>query len=186
MTLHILAPYVATPEDVVARMLDLASVGPADHVLDLGCGDGRVAIAAARDRGACGSGVDIEPYWIEESIRNAQNAGVADRVSFSAEDATRCKLESASVVFLYLVPWSMQMMAPRLRAELRPGARIVSLSFPIDNWTPARTDRFVDSAGTERVLYLWVVGAAALNSGAGQATISKPGMHRSLSDRRKK
>jgi predicted TPR repeat methyltransferase len=158
MTLHILAPYVATPDDVVARMLDLASVGPSDHVFDLGCGDGRVAIAAARDRGARGSGVDIEPYWIEKSTRNAENAGVADRVSFSAQDATRCDVAVASVVFLYLVPWSIQMMALRLHAELRPGARIVSLSFPIDNWTPTRTDRFVDAAGTERVLYLWVVG----------------------------
>lgn len=158
MTLHILAPYVATPEDVVARLLGLADVGPADRVLDLGCGDGRVAIAAAKDRGASGAGVDIEPYWIEESRRNAELAGVSDRVDFRADDATRCELAGASVVFLYLVQWSTQLLAPRLRAELQPGTRIVSLSFAIDNWTPKRIDRFIDSTGTERVLYLWVVG----------------------------
>lgn len=148
---------MATPQDVVERMLRLAAVGADDHVLDLGCGDGRVAISAARLHGATGSGIDIEPYWIEESRRNAEAAGVSPRVAFSAEDATQCDLSRASVVFLYLVHWSMQLMAPRLRAELRAGARIVSLSFPIDGWKPSQVDRFVDAGGVERTLYLWVL-----------------------------
>lgn len=157
MTLHILAPYMATPQDVVERMLLLAAVGADDHVLDLGCGDGRVAISAARLHGATGSGIDIEPYWIEQSRHNAALAGVASHVDFSAQDATQCDLSRASVVFLYLVHWSMQMMAPRLRSQLRPGARIVSLSFPIDGWKPTEVDRFVDAGGVERTLYLWVL-----------------------------
>ncbi len=156
---YILAPYMATPNDVVLRMLKLAEVDAGDHVLDLGCGDGRVVIAAALECGARGTGIDIEPYWIEESQRNAAAANVADRVDFSVQDATRCEVSSASVVFLYLVHWSMQLMAPRLRAQLLPGARIVSLSFPIQDWSPTRIERFVDECGVERVLYLWRVGA---------------------------
>jgi predicted TPR repeat methyltransferase len=152
---YILAPYVATPADVVDRMLRLAGVGAQDTVLDLGCGDGRVAIAAARDYAARGLGVDIESWWIDQAQQAALAAGVSDRVRFELGDALHFDLSGASVVFIYLVDWSVQMVAARLRSQLAPGARIVSLSFPIKDWAPARTERFVDSESVPRVLYLW-------------------------------
>src|SRR6267143_474680 len=95
---YILAPYVATPADVVDRMLRLAEVTNKDLVYDLGCGDGRMVIAAAKDFGARGVGVDIEPYWIEESMRKAKKAGVEHLTTFRVEDAMSVDLSPASVV----------------------------------------------------------------------------------------
>lgn len=152
---YILAPYMATPHEVVDRMLALAEVGPSDTVFDLGCGDGRVVIAAARDRGARGVGVDIEAWWIDQANAAAQSAGVSDRAEFRVGDALQIELSQATVVFIYLVDWSVQLIAARLRAQLAPGARVVSLSFPISDWTPTRTERFVDAESNQRVLYLW-------------------------------
>ncbi len=152
---YILAPYMATPHDVVDRMLALAEVGPSDNVFDLGCGDGRVVIAAARDRGARGVGVDIEAWWIDQANAAAQSAGVSDRAEFRVGDALQIELSQATVVFVYLVDWSVQMIAARLRAQLAPGARVVSLSFPISDWTPSKTERFIDAESNPRVLYLW-------------------------------
>jgi len=152
---YILAPYMATPHEVVDRMLALAEVGPSDIVFDLGCGDGRVVIAAARDCGARGVGVDIEAWWIDQANAAAQGAGVSDRAEFRVGDALQLDLSQATVVFIYLVDWSVQMVAARLRTQLAPGARVVSLSFPISDWTPTRIERFVDAESNPRVLYLW-------------------------------
>jgi len=157
MPRYILAPYVATPPDVVARLLALAEVGSTDRVYDLGCGDGRVVIAAASECGATGVGIDIEPWWIDQARAAAEAAGVADRVAFRTEDALDCDVSAASVVFLYLVEWAMERIAPALRRQLAPGTRLVSLSFPIEGWTPTREHRFVDAEGTQRVLYLWTL-----------------------------
>ena len=154
---YILAPYVATPHDVVERLLHLADVRADDRVFDLGCGDGRVVIAAAKNFGASGVGIDIEPWWIEQANQNARDAGVEERVRFEAADALYFDVSNASVVFVYLVHWSMQKIAPLLRTQLAPGTRVVSLSFPIDDWQPTRSERFVDAEGSERVLHLWVV-----------------------------
>ena len=104
--LYILAPYVPTPLDVVERMLELAQVTSRDTIYDLGCGDGRIVITAARKYGARGVGVDIEQHWATESQTNAQQAGVEDLVTFSAADALTVDLTPATVVTLYLVEWS--------------------------------------------------------------------------------
>ncbi len=154
---YILAPYLATPEDVVSRMLELAKVGPEDVVLDLGCGDGRVVIAAARDCGARGLGVDIEPYWIEQSRANAAAAGVEDRVHFSHGDALETDLGAATVVFLYLVEWSTRLIAEELRKRCAPGTRVLSHSFAIEAQEGTRTETLVDTSGARRTLHLWVV-----------------------------
>lgn len=167
---YILAPYVATADDVVEHMLDLAGVGPDDVVFDLGCGDGRLAIAAAR-RGALAYGVDIEPWWVEHSRLNAEAAGVSDRARFEQRDAMDVDVSTASVVVLYLVHWSTQRMAAELLERCAPGTRIVSNSFPFEGCPGARTQTIIDATGQSRDLHLWVLperGDAACAEGMGQ------------------
>ncbi len=143
---YILAPFVPTPPEVVERMLDLAGVTSADTVYDLGCGDGRIVIAAAQ-RGARAVGVDIEPHWVAESTRNAAAAGVSGSASFELQDALAADLSPATVVMLYLVEWSTRMLDEKLAAELRPGARIVSHSFGMGDRPAEKTEQWVDSTG---------------------------------------
>jgi len=138
-------------------MLRLADVTRSDVVYDLGCGDGRMVIAAAKDFGARGVGVDIEPYWIEESIRNAKKVGVEHLTTFNVEDAMSVDLSPASVVMLYLVEWSMAKLRPIIESRARPGTRIVSHSFGMDNLTPSKVEKFVAADGVSRTLYLWIV-----------------------------
>ncbi len=148
-------PYVRTPERVVHEMLALASVGPRDVVYDLGAGDGRIVIAAARWRGARGVGIEIDADLVRQARRDAERAGVADRVRFEAQDLFVTDLREATVVTLYLSPELNARLRPRLLADLRPGARIVSHQFPIGDWAPTETRRLrVD--GREHVLYLWL------------------------------
>jgi SAM-dependent methyltransferase len=154
---YVLAPYVATPHEVVERMLDLAEVGAGDVVCDLGCGDGRIAIAAAR-RGARGVGYDIEPYWVDRAREMAGRAGVAERTRFEVRDASELVPTAATVVALYLVEWSTERVGARLISELSPGTRIVSHSFSLKSPEPVRTERIVDSGGTPRTIRLWRVG----------------------------
>ncbi len=154
---YILAPYLATPPEVVERMLDLAGVTSGDVVYDLGCGDGRIVVAAVR-RGARGVGVDIEPHWIEESHKNAAAAGVSDLASFELQDALLVDLSPATVVMLYLVEWSTRMLEAKLAAELRPGSRVVSHSFSMGDQQPEKIEQWVDSAGQSRTLRLWISG----------------------------
>ncbi len=151
---YILAPYVPTPLEVVERMVRIADVQASDTAYDLGCGDGRVLINAAATRGAKGVGVDIEPYWIEQSRLNASLAGVSELVRFECGDALAVDLAPATVVFLYLVHWSTQLVASHLLNHVRPGTRIVSHSFPIEAF-PTATDSFVDAEGTLRTVFLW-------------------------------
>ncbi len=150
-----LAPFVASPLDVVERMLTLAAVGPGDVVYDLGCGDGRVVILAAQKFGARGVGIDIEPALVEKAIAGARQAGVADRVSFRVQDAMTVDVSDATVVTLYLLAASNARLRPILMRQLRPGARIVAHNFPIGDWEPDVIDNFTDRAGTKRTLYLW-------------------------------
>jgi len=154
----ILAPYVATPAEVVERMLELAEVSERDVVLDIGCGDGRVCIAAARRHGARSVGVDIEPYWVELAAARAAEAGVSALTTFRAEDACETDLGAATVITLYLGRSSTQRMARVLRARAAPGARVVSHSFPVQGWEALRAEEVADGEGKLHRLYLWRVG----------------------------
>jgi SAM-dependent methyltransferase len=150
-----LAPYVPTPQDVVERMLELASVGKDDVVYDLGSGDGRLVITAAKKYGAKGVGVDIDPERISEAKANAEKAGVQSLVEFRQQDALTVDVSPATVVTLYLLSSSNMKLRPILTKQLRPGSRIVSHQFSMGDWQPAKNETFTDSNGATRTLYLW-------------------------------
>jgi protein-L-isoaspartate O-methyltransferase len=150
-----LAPYVSTPSDVVDRMLTLAKVGPRDVVYDLGCGDGRIVIAAAQKFGARGVGVEIDANLVNQAEANAKAAGVERRVKFLIQDAMTVDVSDATVVTLYLLSASNVKLRPILTRQLRRGARIVSHSFAMGDWEPEVVDTFRDANGTSRTLYLW-------------------------------
>jgi len=150
-----LAPYVPTPQDVVERMLALAAVTKSDVVYDLGCGDGRIPIAAARIYGARGVGVDIDPDRIAEANANAKAAGVEHLVTFRLQDAMKTDVSPATVVTTYLLTASNLKLRPLLTAQLKPGSRIVAHSFGFGDWTPEKADSFTDAEGRARMLYLY-------------------------------
>lgn len=151
-----LAPYVPSPPDVVDRMLALAQVTKADVVYDLGCGDGRIPIAAAKRYGARGVGLDIDPQRIEESRANAKIAGVEHLVEFRVEDVMKADVSPATVVTLYLLSSSNARLRPILQTQLRPGARIVSHAFSMGSeWPADKIDQFTTVRGDEITLYLW-------------------------------
>jgi SAM-dependent methyltransferase len=152
-----LAPYVPTPQEVVDRMLKLAGVTKNDVVYDLGCGDGRIPVTAAKVYGARGVGVDIDPQRIAESNGNAKVAGVTHLVTFKLQDALATDVSDATVVTLYLLSASNLKLRPILTRQLKPGARIVAHNFGMGDWEPDKTDSFTDSAGSRRTLYLWKV-----------------------------
>ncbi len=141
--------YVPTPNDVVRAMLDLAKVGPRDLVYDLGSGDGRIVIAAAR-LGARGVGIELDPWLVDEANRNAKRAGVADRVQFVVGDIFEADLSRASVVTLYLLTSINERLRPKLLRELAPGSRIVSHRFKMGDWEPAAGRRVAD-----KEVWLW-------------------------------
>ena len=150
------APYVTTPPDVVDRMLALANVTPTDIVYDLGTGDGRIVIAAARAFGARGVGIDIEQARVDEATLNAERAGVERLVRFERGDALEADVSEATVVVTYLLSAINVKLRPRITAQLRPGARIVSHNFGMGDWEPNRVDSFTDARGALRTLLLWV------------------------------
>jgi SAM-dependent methyltransferase len=150
-----LAPYVPTPQEVVDRMLQIAEVKKGDVVYDLGCGDGRIPITAAKIYGARGVGVDIDPQRIAESNANAKAAGVTHLVTFKLQDAMKTDLSEATVVTLYLLSSSNLKLRPILTRQLKPGARIVAHNFSMGDWEPDKVDSFTDTANSRRTLYLW-------------------------------
>jgi SAM-dependent methyltransferase len=154
-------PFVVTPDHVTRAMLELADVKPGDFVIDLGSGDGRIVIVAARHFGARGLGVEIVPDLVEESRDNARRAGVADRAEFRVQDLFETDLAPATVVTMYLLPDVNLKLRPRLQA-LKPGTRIVSHDWDLGDWKPDRMitiDVPNKSYGLEKVsrLYLWTV-----------------------------
>jgi SAM-dependent methyltransferase len=149
-----LAPYVPTPQIVVEKMLELAEVTSGDTVFDLGCGDGRIVITAAKKYGAHGVGVDIDPERIREAEANAKLAGVEKLVSFKLQDALKVDASKATVVTLYLLSSSNLRLRPILTRQLKPGARIVSHAFSMGDWEPVKSVT-IDDEGFPRTLYLW-------------------------------
>jgi Methyltransferase domain len=155
-------PYVPTPQAVVDRMLEIGKVGPKDFLIDLGSGDGRIVITAAKRFGTRGFGVDIDPERIEESNENARRAGVADRVAFYQRDLFETNLSEATVITMYLLPKVNLELRPKLLA-LKPGTRIVSHDFSMAAWQPDQ-HVIVDAPGKfgrsgRSDIYLWIVPA---------------------------
>lgn len=153
-----LAPYVPTPDRVIHRMLDLAQVGPGDHVIDLGSGDGRIVIQAVL-RGASGEGVEIKRSLVLDARANAERAGVGDRALFVDQDLAKADFRHASVVMLYLTPLVNASVWPRLRQQLRPGARVVSHGFAFVGWDADETVEVELEGQPPRAVHLWVIPA---------------------------
>jgi SAM-dependent methyltransferase len=131
-------PYVPTPPEIVDAMLALADVKKEDIVYDLGCGDGRVVVTAAKEKGSRGVGIDIDPERINEAKENAEKAGVADRVEIRQEDLFKADIREATVVMLYLLPAINLKLRPKLWRDLKPGVRVVSHSFDMGDWKPEK------------------------------------------------
>ena len=146
--------FIATELEVVKAMLTLAGVTRDDVVYDLGCGDGRIVIAAAKEFGASGVGVDIDPQRIREAQANAVRAGVVDRVTFRVEDLFDTDIQSATVVTLFLAPTVNARLQPKFMTQLKPGSRIVSHRFLIGEWVPERTIT-LSVRGTPDHIFLW-------------------------------
>ena len=157
-------PYVQTPMEIVERMQRMAEVGKGDHIIDLGSGDGRIVIEAAK-RGATGVGVDLDPSLVKHATENAQKAGVADRARFEVRDIFETDLSSATVVAFYLLPEFNAKLLPKL-LKLKPGTRIVSHDGGIADWAPDERlemrapEKPVGVGGVSRV-ELWIVPADA-------------------------
>ena len=146
-------PYVPTPQPVVDKMLEMAQVKKGDVLYDLGCGDGRIVITAARQFGARGVGIDIDPERIAEAKENAKSAGVSDRVEFRQADLFKSNFGDATVVTLYLLPDINRKLRPQLWRQLKVGTRVVSHAFDMgDEWPPERTER-VDY----KTIYSWTI-----------------------------
>lgn len=160
------APFITTPPEVVASMLRLARTGPEDYVIDLGSGDGRIVIHAAKVHGARGLGVELEPELVAIARQRAREAGVERLAAFEAGDALRADLSRASVVTIYLLPFLLDQLRPRLLTQLRPGARVVTHAFGMTGWTPDASERVRLSArhegqGDESRIFLFVIPADA-------------------------
>jgi cyclopropane fatty-acyl-phospholipid synthase-like methyltransferase len=150
------APYVSTPQAVVDAMLGLAAVGATDLVYDLGCGDGRIVLTAAQHFGARGVGIDIDPRRIAEANAAAREAGMSGRVRFVVQDLFATDFSEATVLTLYLFPEMNARLLPKIRAELKPGARVVSHRFGIGDWKPERIEAVWDGSFRNEI-FLWTV-----------------------------
>src|SRR5262245_9449975 len=144
--------FVPTPQEVVDAMLKLAKVGPNDVIYDLGSGDGRIPITAAKTYGARGVGIDIDPQRIREATENLKNAGVGDKVRFLNQDLVTTDIIHATVVTLYLLPSLNLKVLPKLNKELKPGTRVVSHAFDMGDIKPERTENI-----NGRTIYMWTV-----------------------------
>ena len=156
-------PYVPTTEKAVEEMLKLAKVTKSDIVYDLGCGDGRIVIAAAKTYGAHGVGIDINPVRIAEAKENAKKAGVAHLVRFEENDLFKADIHEATVVSLFLLPNINLKLRPKLLQDLKPGTRVVSNTFDMGDWKAERESQLDDSdegySSLSHKFFLWTIPA---------------------------
>ena len=154
-------PFVPTPMEVVDKMLDLAEVKKGDVLYDLGSGDGRIVIRAAKKYGVRAVGIEMDQILLQKARQDAKAAGVSHLVDFRAEDALQTDLSRATVVTLYMLPWFNEKIKPNLKKYLKPGARIVAHDFGIEGWQPDKTEKLSNpekKAGGYvhyHTLYLW-------------------------------
>ena len=158
-------PYVATPPQVVEAMLEIAKVGPRDYIVDLGSGDGRIVIAAAKKYGARGMGVDLDAGLVYNARREAERSGVKDKVEFHAQNLFTADIAQASVLTAYLMPNVNMQLRPRLFSELKAGTRVVSHEFDFGNWKPD-AQLTIPVPGKrygppQSNIYLWIIPANA-------------------------
>jgi SAM-dependent methyltransferase len=151
--------FQATPQDVVEEMLERAKVTKDDTVYDLGCGDGRFVITAAKKYGARGVGIDIDPKRVEESQKKAIEAGVTDRVRFIEDDLFTSPINEATVITLFLLQELNLKLRPRLLRELKPGSRVASFVYDMGNWKPDVMRSFGNSTFSTFSYYVWVIPA---------------------------
>ena len=163
-------PYVPSPDSVVADMLKIADVGPKDFVIDLGSGNGKIVLTAAKVFGASGFGVEIQDKLVKESNESARREGVADRVKFVKQDLFKTDISQATVLTMYLLPNTVNMLKDKLLAELKPGARIISHDYPLSGWIPEKyvqmdlEEKVRISGVTTTLIYLYLVPAKVAGS----------------------
>jgi precorrin-6B methylase 2 len=160
-----IVPYVPTPQEVVDRMLELAQVKKGDVVYDLGSGDGRIVITAAKKYGVRAIGFEIDPERIKESTENIKKAGVGHLVEIRRQDIRTVDLSPASVLTMYLLPEVNLLIRPNIWKQLKPGSRIVSHDFDMGDWKPLKTENIKDSSNWDHILYLWHVQGAQKQAG---------------------
>ena len=154
-----IVPYVPTPQEVVDRMLDLAQVKKGDVVYDLGSGDGRIVVTAAKKYGVKAIGFEIDPQRIKESHENIKKAGVEQLVEIRLQDIRTVDLSGATVLTMYLLPEVNLMIRPNIWKQMKPGSRIVSHDFDMGDWKPLKTENIKDGSSWDHTLYLWHVEA---------------------------
>ncbi len=158
-------PYVPSPQSVVSDMLRYADVGPDDFLIDLGSGDGRIVLTAAKVFGARGFGVEIKDHLVKQANEAAQKEGIADRARFLKQDLFKTDVSQATVITMYLLPDTVNLLKDKFLAELRPGTRIVSHDYPLTGWIPEKyvqmdlEDKVHISGVTTTLIYLYVVPA---------------------------
>jgi len=163
-------PYVPSPQSVVADMLQYAGVGPADFIIDLGSGDGRIVRTAAQVYGARGIGVEIQDDLVKLSNEMAKKEGLADRVKFIKQDLFKTDISQATVLTMYLLPNTVNMLSQKLQSELKPGTRVLSHDYRLTDWVPEQTkqfdleDKIKISGVTTTIIFLYVVPAKAAGS----------------------
>ncbi len=154
-----IVPYVPTPQEVVDRMLELAQVKKGDVVYDLGSGDGRIVVTAAKKYGVKAIGYEIDPQRIKESHENIKKAGVEKLVEIKQQDIRTVDLSGASVLTMYLLPEVNLMLRPNIWSQMKPGSRVVSHDFDMGDWKPVKTEHIKDGSGWDHTLYFWRVEA---------------------------
>jgi SAM-dependent methyltransferase len=154
---NIFAPYVSAPEHAVDKMLDMANLKPGETLYDLGCGDGRIIIAAAKKYRVKAVGVEISEQLARAAVENARKAGVQNQVKVIHQDFMRTDLSDANVVTLYLATTANDMLRPNLERYLRPSTRVVSYDYPIPGWKPIDTKESAGRSGVTHTIYLYEV-----------------------------